>query len=75
MASYSCAEDATATFEEAMAGLEPIAKAAQAVMSKTGATQGSLEFGFKLSAAGNIVVVKGGAEASFKVSFTWKGAG
>lgn len=67
-------EEAALSFESAINTLSPIANA---IISKLDSInkppdEASVEFGLSMKADANIIVVKGTADANFKINLKWK---
>src|SRR5690242_18329943 len=73
VADGAVAGKAAKTFEEAVSGLGPVAKALfEAVQGVArGPTEVTVELGFKLSGSGTLILCSSEVEATFKATLTW----
>lgn len=60
------------SFREAIAGIEPIARAVMAQLETLAPNEATVEFGIKLTGKTGIVLASTEAEGHFKLSLTWK---
>ncbi len=65
-------EKAKVTFEEAVAGIRPIANAVLRQVGALGPENISVEFGVKLTAQAGVVLASSAVEGSIKVTVGWK---
>ena len=60
------------TFEEAAAGIRPIADAILAQVKAVQPDSVAVEFGIKLSASAGVILTSAAGEAHCKITLTWK---
>jgi hypothetical protein len=65
-------EKAKTTFEEAVAGIKPIAEAVLRQVRALGPESVSVEFGVKLTAQAGVVLAASAVEGNIKVTVGWK---
>ena len=65
---------ATATFEKAIGNLRPLVLSIRDTLRDLKPDSVEVQFGFKLSAEGSLVVVKGSGEANFNMKLSWGGS-
>lgn len=65
-------ESAKVTFEEAVAGIKPIASAVLRQVSALGPECVSVEFGVKLTTQAGVVLASSAVEGNIKVTVAWK---
>lgn len=63
---------ASRTLEEAVRDTRPVLRRVLDALSDLGPTETSIEFGIKIGGETGVIFAKGTAEASFKVTMTWK---
>ena len=68
----SVIETAQTTFEEAVAGIKPIADAVLRQVSALGPESISVEFGVKLTAQAGVILASSAVEGNIKVTVGWK---
>ncbi|MBF0375337.1 MAG: hypothetical protein HQL39_18240 [Alphaproteobacteria bacterium] len=59
------------SFLDAIAGIEPIARAVMAQIEKVAPNEASVEFGVKISSKAGIVLASAEAEGTLKVTLKW----
>jgi len=59
------------SFDEAIAGVEPIAEAVIKKIERLKVSQATVEFGVKLSAKAGVVLASAESEAHLKLTLTW----
>lgn len=67
----SVAGKATESFEEAVAGIRPIAEAVLAQVRELGPAEATVEFGIKFTAKAGVVLAAASTEGHCKISLKW----
>jgi hypothetical protein len=63
---------ASGTLQDALAMLKPLTRALGVAVAEIGPDEVGIELGVKITGEGNLVVVKGTAEANLTVKVTWR---
>jgi hypothetical protein len=65
-------DKASGTLQDALALLKPLTRAVGAAVAEIGPHEVAIQLGVKITTEGNLVLVKGTAEANLTVTVTWK---